>query len=235
MAQESPTRLKLLPVLSAIEAAGLVIAVLCLTGFAWLAKGLLRPELQSFDQLVLLWLYQRHHPWLDQFMLGVTWLGEQNVLLAISGLTVLSLAVLRRWFLLAGFAIAAGGATALNFVLKDAFARVRPALWERIVDVQDYSFPSGHAMLSLVIYGMLAYLLVKLVPRLQFLALWGSVILIGLIGLSRLYLGVHWPTDVLAGYAAGVVWLVTCVLSVELGGRWLPLQDHHQFAAEAEP
>lgn len=225
MGQEQSVRLKLLPVLSVIEVSGLLAAICCLTGFAWIAKSLFRPELQSFDQTLLLWLYHRHNLLLDQVMLGVTWLGEQNVLLVISGLVLLFLTMQRQWLWLSGFAIATVGATILNLVLKDAFARVRPALWERIVDVQYYSFPSGHAMLSLVVYGMVGYLLVKVLPRWKFVTLAATAFMVGLIGLSRLYLGVHWPTDVLAGYAAGSVWLIACILTLEAGQRQWSLKD----------
>ncbi len=89
-------------------------------------------------------------------------------------------------------------------------------LWQRSVDVSFYSFPSGHAMVSLVIYGMLSYLLATRFHRKRKSILSVTILLIAAIGLSRLYLGVHWPTDVIAGYAAGLVWLIACIFSLEV-------------------
>jgi undecaprenyl-diphosphatase len=85
-----------------------------------------------------------------------------------------------------------------------------------VIDVGQYSFPSGHAMISMVVYGAIGYLLVKQLGKWRIAIASGTLLLITSIGLSRLYLGVHWPTDVVAGYAAGIVWLMTCILSLEI-------------------
>jgi len=91
---------------------------------------------------------------------------------------------------------------ALNFVLKEAFHRARPSLWD-VVALHSYSFPSGHAMAAVAIYGMAAVVAVRLWPRLTRVGEIGMPLLALLIGISRVYLGAHWPTDVLAGFAAG--------------------------------
>lgn len=207
---------KLLPLLSTIRVVGLVLAGLSLWGFAEIAEEVLEKETQAFDSSILLSLRELHNPLLDRLMIAITFLGEPTEL------TAMSLA-LGAWLLWRGqrseattLAIAAAGAAGLNVLLKDVFARARPALWARIVDVKYYSFPSGHAMLSVVVYGMLGYLLATHFRRWRIEILISTVILIVAIGFSRLYLGVHWPTDVLAGYAAGLVWLMTCILSIEI-------------------
>ncbi|MEW6497887.1 MAG: phosphatase PAP2 family protein, partial [Cyanobacteriota bacterium] len=112
--------------------------------------------------------------------------------------------------------IAAVGAAVLNNLLKILFGRARPELWERIVDVRQYSFPSGHAMISLVIFGMIGYLLSTKFPQWRGWIIGLTIVLVTGIGLSRLYLGVHWPTDIVAGYAAGLVWLFACIFSLQV-------------------
>lgn len=100
------------------------------------------------------------------------------------------------------------GGAALNSLLKHLFVRTRPDLF-RVVEATGYSFPSGHAMVSLCFYGMLAFFIVRNIKslrwRLVIISL--AVLLVVAIGISRIYLGVHYPTDVIAGYTAGAMWL----------------------------
>jgi undecaprenyl-diphosphatase len=131
------------------------------------------------------------------------------------------------------------GGFVLNRLLKAAFDRPRPALRGETVDLFGWSFafptspsfPSGHAITAVVVYGTLAYLVARLepTPRLRRWTLGGAVALVLLIGLSRVYLGVHYPTDVLAGYLAGFVWVAVCALSVET------VQRRRARAAAARP
>lgn len=207
---------RLLPLLSAIRIGGLLVAALALWGFAQIAEEVLEQESQAIDTVILLFLRRLHTPLLDRVMLGITFLGEPMVLLVLCILVGMVLLRRHRKSEATTLAIAGVGAIGLNFLLKDLFARSRPTLWERTVDVSYYSFPSGHAMISLVVYGMLGYLLATRFRRWWGWILSATILLIATIGLSRLYLGVHWPTDVVAGYAAGLVWLVACILSLEV-------------------
>ncbi len=113
-----------------------------------------------------------------------------------------------------------GGAQLLNDVLKGEFHRVRPAPVLGMIPVQAFSFPSGHAMVSAAFYGFLAYLSWRVLRgwwrTASTLALLALVLAIGL---SRLYLGVHYLTDVLAGYLAGFVWADTVILGSRLLAR----------------
>jgi undecaprenyl-diphosphatase len=114
--------------------------------------------------------------------------------------------------------VAALGGGVLNTVLKLVFDRPRPQVFEwRAHYAGLSSFPSGHATLSMVAYITLAYLIIRLAPTLwmRLLALSVAGVVVLLIGLSRLYLGVHYPSDVLAGYAVGFVWANFCALGVE--------------------
>ncbi|BDA67769.1 Phosphoesterase, PA-phosphatase related [Calothrix sp. PCC 7716] len=167
---------------------------------------------RGLDERVLLTIQKLHSPLLDTVMVGATLFGEGTTLLLVSGLY-------RHWLLRHNrrrdantLMVAALGGIGLNCLLKLLFARSRPLLWDRIVEVSHHSFPSGHSMVSMIVYGYIGYTLAKQYPqyRNQISAL--AVAFIMAIGFSRLYLGVHWLTDVTAGYAAGLVWLTACIL-----------------------
>lgn len=200
---------------------GISIAGLALWGFAEISEEVLDKETSAIDRNILQTLREWHNPILDRIMIGITSLGDPLMVTIVSVIVAVILSRRRRLAGAITIGIASAGAWGLNFLLKDVFARDRPALWERIVDAQFNSFPSGHAMVSLVVYGFLAYLLAIRFPRKQNLIYFLAVVLITLIGFSRLYLGVHWPTDVVAGFAAGLVWLMTCILSLEVVQRSL--------------
>ena len=106
------------------------------------------------------------------------------------------------------FTIALAGAFVLNTGMKLIFAKPRPELWPRLIPETSFSFPSGHALGSMVLYGVLAYLLSRLFPQKSSIFYGISAVVIGAIGISRLYLGVHWPTDIFAGYSVGFLWLM---------------------------
>lgn len=210
------TRSQMLPLLLTIRVGGLILAALAMWVFASIADDVLDKESQAFDTGILLALKSLHTPLIDQLMIGLTFMGEPTVLLVMCLVLGILLLIQQRRQEATIIAIAGGGAGGLNYLLKELFARSRPALWERVVDVSHYSFPSGHAMVSMVIYGMIGYLLTTRFPRWRVLIINLTIIFISVIGLSRLYLGVHWPTDVLAGYAAGLVWLIACIISLRI-------------------
>jgi undecaprenyl-diphosphatase len=135
----------------------------------------------------------------------------------------LVLAGLGEWIVLGGWAAAFAGASWIDHWLKLTIHRPRPVYAAALLQTGTWSFPSGHAMGSLVGYGMLAYILMlafKGKRPVQTLIAVLAGTLIFAIGLSRLYLGVHYFSDVLGGYAAGLLWLSICVSAVELGRRW---------------
>ncbi|MEC4805804.1 MAG: phosphatase PAP2 family protein [Jaaginema sp. PMC 1079.18] len=211
----------LISLFSTIWVIGIAIAGLSLWGFAEIADKVLDKETTAIDTSILHTLQTIHNPILDRIMIAITFLGDPWSVTIVSILVAIILSRRQRLAGAITIGIASAGAWGLNFLLKYVFARDRPALWERIVDVQYNSFPSGHAMVSLVVYGFLAYLLAIRFRKFQGTIYALATLLIFLIGLSRLYLGVHWPTDVIAGYAAGLVWLITCILSLEVVQRSL--------------
>ncbi|WP_299485722.1 phosphatase PAP2 family protein [Acaryochloris sp. IP29b_bin.137] len=189
---------------------GIVAAALALGIFVVIAT--LLPQSESLDTQILLAIHHLHTPTLDRLMVLVTYLGEPLILfpftLGMGGLLFWQ----KRRLEAITFVIAIGGSLGLNIWLKELFARHRPALWDQVLQVPFYSFPSGHAMVSLVFYAVLVYGLIRQFQSRRFLMLTVGTGLIAAIGFSRLYIGVHWPTDVVAGYAAGLVWLTLCLI-----------------------
>ncbi|MBU7587058.1 MAG: phosphatase PAP2 family protein [Nostoc sp. TH1S01] len=182
------------------------------TAFSALSLGTAILHNNGLDTSILLAIQKLHTPLLDQIMVGITSLGEPP-LLFLTCLTWEAILLYRRRYLQATtFGMAAVGGISLNYLLKELFVRARPALWDYIINVNHYSFPSGHAMVSMVVYGCIGYSLSKEFPQWRSQIFTLTVILILAIGFSRLYLGVHWPSDVIAGYAVGLVWLIVCVV-----------------------
>lgn len=186
-------------------------------GFVALAQRVGRPDLLvRFDHDLATALHQAWSPGTLGLLGLVTTLGSGPALSTIGVGVTLILALRRRTSLVSGWVLALVGAGLLNLALKAIFQRLRP----EYADVGGWSFPSGHAMGSLVTYGMLAYLAHVHLPRWPArLVAAGLLLLVLLIGVSRLYLGEHYLSDVVAGYAAAAVWLAACVTGVEIARR----------------
>ncbi|HZE94806.1 MAG TPA: phosphatase PAP2 family protein [Gemmatimonadales bacterium] len=177
--------------------------------------------LVRFDVSVLETLHRHSTPTGVALFSLISRFGSATVLtiLALSG--VLFLAVRREWIVLGGWVAAFAGASLLDYWLKLAIHRPRPGYAGALIH-SSWSFPSGHAMVSLVGYGMLAYVILLLRHsnrRTQLIVGGAAAFLIAAIGISRLYLGVHYFSDVIGGYAAGLVWLSACVSAVEIARR----------------
>ena len=195
---------------------GLLGCVLLLFLLAKLCREILEKESFAFDQSFLLWLHQFATPGRDRLMLFVTQLGNPEVVIPVAALTLITLWS-RRWRQEAKlFAIACGGGAILNTGLKLVFTRTRPELWKRLIIENSYSFPSGHALGSVVLYGIIAYFLVQAYPKYTALFYSLAIGLVFAISLSRLYLGVHWLTDILAGWCIGGLWLIVCITMLKL-------------------
>lgn len=181
-------------------------AMLILFGvLAW--KTIFRQATGIFDS-AFIWLIRYFaSSELDRIMITITNLGFGFSYGVIVFITISTLVALRRWIELKGLTICLLGGSALNEMLKRLFERARPEAFQ-IVAESGFSFPSGHAMVSLCFYGIVAFLIVR--KRSLHWRIAGAIIavlLILAIGISRIYLGVHYPSDVIAGYVAGATWL----------------------------
>ena len=195
---------------------GLVLCIACLRIFYELVEAVFWE--QGFNQLDLAIANELHAaatPAATSFFLVVTAFGFQ--LLWVIGIVVgVYFMWRRRWMRLGVWIAALVGGEALDFLLKAWFARPRPQFADPIAAALYYSFPSGHAMMSLIAYGLLAYFLFIGLPRawLRVPVVAALIVLIGLIGFSRLYLGVHYASDILAGFAVGGLWLSFCITAM---------------------
>ncbi len=208
--------LKLAPLIAAIGTVGLAACLMILLGLSWLFQEVWEKEAFGLDTAILLWLHQWANPVLDAVMLKITTLGNPEFVVVV---VVFSLGWLwwrQRHLEDKVFAIACLGALILNQGLKLCFAKLRPQLWTHLIAESSFSFPSGHALGSLVLYGFLAYVLAIQSPKSAHWLYSVAAAIIAAIGASRLYLGVHWPTDVLAGYAVGFLWLMVCITMIKL-------------------
>ncbi len=151
----------------------------------------------------------------------VTHLGDAWVLAAWCVLGAAILIARRRFALAIGFTLAIVGNGLLNSIIKHIFERVRPVHDQSIATATGWSFPSGHSSGSLVTYGIIAYVLVRVVPDGWRLPVIVAATLIAVTtASSRVFLRVHFASDVLAGFALGTIWLVACILSIEMARRY---------------
>ena len=191
----------------------------CIAGavFAFLriAHAVRGEETLSRDRAILMWFRNPNDltdpigpPWFEETVAEITTLGGYPVLtvliVCVAGYLLLSRRFGPAIYLLASI----GAGTAISQLLKAAYARPRPDLVNHLVETFTASFPSGHATMATVVYLTLAALIVQFVKELsvRFFVLSAAILLALAVGASRVYLGVHWPSDVLAGWALGAAW-----------------------------
>ncbi|MBN2303659.1 MAG: phosphatase PAP2 family protein [Anaerolineae bacterium] len=194
------------------------IALLFLAGVIGIALFVLISETILDQQAVLDWdtevaqdFYDARRPALTDAADVLDVIGSAGAWVWGIGLGAL-LIVRREWRLLAVWALVIGGGKLVNIGLKDWFERPRP-VFEDVSGVAEYSYPSGHATMAALVYGMLAYLVWQWVRdrRARIAAAAGALTMILVIGLSRLVLVVHFPSDVIGGWIAGGLWVGLCV------------------------
>lgn len=166
--------------------------------------------LKGFDSTLISFVQSFETPGLTDFMLAVTSLGSVRGIALLTAVFSILLFLFRSYrfglFLIVSVSLGAG---AFNRFLKEMFQRIRPDI-HPIITEQGYSFPSGHSMGSLIFYGSLAILLFQANDSkiVRFSGVAAAILFIIWIGLSRIYLGVHFPSDVIGGYTAGIIWLL---------------------------
>jgi undecaprenyl-diphosphatase len=190
---------------------GIITASLALWIFVEIAENVVEGDARYFDTAILMALHRSDFTnldWFIEFVRDISGLGGLGVLTLLVSASVIFLVISNNLRTAIFVALATISGAVLSSLLKLGFDRPRPDLIPHLTHVYSASFPSGHAMVSAVVYLTLGTLLTRVVS-----GFWAKVfimavvvLLTGLICLSRLYLGVHWPSDVLAGWAAGAGW-----------------------------
>ncbi|HEX2271333.1 MAG TPA: phosphatase PAP2 family protein [Pyrinomonadaceae bacterium] len=188
----------------------MAVAVGTLIFFGWLSDEVLDGETRQFDDVTRAAVHQLAAPAMTTVMRAVSFLGSTLFLFIATGIVIVGFA-LRKWGREAKlFALTMIGASLLNISLKLAFKRPRPVPFFDPLPPETYSFPSGHALTSCVFFGALAALLAARIRnrRVRTVVWIVCATMFLLIGFSRIYLGVHYTTDVIAGYAAALIWIL---------------------------
>jgi undecaprenyl-diphosphatase len=196
---------------------GAAIAIACTAAFVELAGHVQSGATQAFDETVMRWMGAHRIPWIERSLLEITALGTGLVVMMIVVIAALFLIATQHRFSAFLLLVASAGGIVLNAVLKSSFDRPRPQLFEWLTEPSSSSFPSGHAMSSTIVYFTVAYLIARLEKRrwMRVLTIVASLLLVLLISVSRLYLGVHYPSDVLAGMIIGLAWAGFCLAGLE--------------------
>ena len=203
------------------------VGAVVLTGSMWLFGGIAE-DLITGDPLVLVdqfiseWFRLHTTP---RFAVGMHVVSALASAFAVSILSVLMGCVLlwqRHWYWLSGLVLAVAGGMLLNVLLKELFGRARPGWADPLVALADPSFPSGHTMMATIIYSFTALYLMPAIAswRWRICVAFLTIQLVLLVALSRMYLGAHYLSDVVAAMAAGVAWLALCLTAMETLRRY---------------
>lgn len=199
-------------------AISLIVSIIGINAFVELSADVKAELMGDFDQIITNYLIDMRSSGLTRFFTFVTDIGDvQGYLVVLIICSALFYLVFKKWTYVLQISAVLILATISNIVLKRVFDRARPEL-EHLVSVKSLSYPSGHAMSSMAFYGFLIYLIYKFpMTRLQKLGIIAILaFLIFSIGTSRIYLGVHFPSDVLGGWIAGAIWVFFCILLFNL-------------------
>ena len=232
--------------LGLVLVAGAAVCVAATWGFVKLADVVREGATQEFDEAVLRWMSTHQVPWMEHTLFEITLLGTGLVLMVMVAVAATFLWLTDHRFSALLLLIATWGGVAINSLLKASFSRPRPQVFEWGAQVLTSSFPSGHAMTATITYGTVAYLAARLQRRRlsRWITLILAALLIFLICFSRLYLGVHYPSDVVAGSLMGLAWTAFCMATLEaiqvFGKRFRPqILEHEEpppeIGSEAPP
>lgn len=197
--------------------AGVLLMMFMGWAFAEIADEVMEgEELTLLDTQLSEWVFQNHHPWVTGFMFLITHWHSPLGVLVMSAVLALWMWRRREHYWLAALALSVPLGMLLNVALKYLFQRDRPQFEEPLLTLATYSFPSGHAAGATLFYGLLLAYLVRATRRKRWwaLAATGAGLMVLLVAASRVYLGAHYLSDVLAAIAEGSMWLTICITSI---------------------
>jgi membrane-associated phospholipid phosphatase len=202
---------------------GLLVILAAGWWFADIAEDMSRNQgTRLLDESVTSWFHQHATPTLTQIARIVTFFGSVGFVAVASSCAAIFLIVRKSWYQLLLLTLAVGGGSLLNILLKHFFHRQRPVLENPLLTLASFGFPSGHTMGSTLFYGALAIFVAQSVRswRWRVLAFWIAALAVALVGISRIYLGAHYLTDVVGAVAVGLAWLAFCWTGVETLRKW---------------
>ncbi|WP_228853351.1 phosphatase PAP2 family protein [Aegicerativicinus sediminis] len=193
---------------------GLILVVGGINLFIELTETLTTDTLAYYDEQITQFFVANRTPGLTKYMLFVTYVGDVHGYLIVLALCILvTTLVFKRWKWVLQISLVLALSAVSNMILKRFIDRARPGI-EHMVSVETLSYPSGHAMSAMAFYGFLIFIFYrfKMNPMLKIASILLLAFLILSIGISRIYLGVHFPSDIVGGFIAGFIWVVFCVL-----------------------
>lgn len=217
--------------------AGLIVAAAGTAIFVVLAGEVREGATQTFDEAVIRWMGAHHSQTLDAVMLEITALGTGTVVIMVVAVASLFLVLTRHKYPAILLLASSLGGLVLNGVLKLGFNRPRPTVFVTAVHTVSSSFPSGHAMSAAIVYPTVAYLAARLHKRrwARWIVMTTALVLVVLISCSRLYLGVHYPSDVVAGVVIGLAWAGFCMATLEAIQKFWLRRDPQSPGEEETP
>jgi undecaprenyl-diphosphatase len=190
------------------------ISLVSIIGFSLVSLLISDQKIIIFDRTVIGIVQGYESPFLTTVMKFFTWIGSAPIVIVLSLFLLFFLyKILHHRFELILFIAAISGSAILNGILKHVFQRVRPDL-HRLIDIEGYSFPSGHAMNAFTVYSIISFLLWRHITNRggRIILIIVSMVMILAIGISRIYLGVHYPSDIIGGYFASGFWVTSAIL-----------------------
>ena len=208
---------------------GFIISLAALWIFASVTEDVVTHDpLTNFDLALTTWIRAHTTPFGDRIFTAVSLIGSPIAMAGVGTIGAILIIVRRKWLELAAWVAGFMGAGVLSLILKIVIRRPRPAGATAFLHGESFSFPSGHALGSLVGYGMLAYVIGSSwieSRRWRFRLAIATAVLVIAIGISRLYLGVHYFSDVVGGYAVGILWLSVCISGLQVAERRRPFRS----------
>jgi undecaprenyl-diphosphatase len=193
---------------------GAVLVVLCVLAFAGVAVGVTDGRWAAENEAAMKSVEAEHSPALTPLALAATSLAGRTGTVVVVGALVVVLLWRRRYLDAAALLAAVGGVQVLEMVVKPLIASPRPEVFPHLTHAEGFSFPSGHAVRGAAVFGFLAGLLVVGPPAVwRWLLAMVCVLVAAAVCWSRVYLGVHWPTDVIAGALAATAWVTVCLIA----------------------
>ena len=190
-------------------------ALICFGFIAWHVAGLGADGTLAFDESIRHWVYDHRSPLLSAIFIPVTYMGNWQTITILAAI-LLAIPATRKNIGLP-FGLISLSSTVIYKLVKGVFQRPRPELDVRLIPQGGYSFPSGHSMNCIVCFGILIYLIRRYCPNRKaanILSVLLGLLIIG-IGTSRVYVGVHFPTDVLGGWSLGLAFLLASIIMLE--------------------